>query len=194
MGNNTCALQTERAINFFDPEVVMFVGIAGGIKDLKLGDVIAAEKAYGYERGKISSIGFLTRPEVGMSSFALFEKAKAEAKKDNWKLRLPKRARTKKLKVITKAIAAGEKVITEIRSEVYQILFTHYNDTAAVEMEGSGFYSACHANGNLHFLIVRGISDLLSNKSETEAKGYQKIAARNASAFAFEVLSNFKVR
>lgn len=160
VGNNTCALQTERAINYFNPDVVLFVGIAGGIKDLQLGDVVAAEKAYGYERGKISSSGFLSRPEVGKSSFEIFERAKAEAKKDTWKLRLPKKDRKKELKAITKPIAAGEKVIAEIRSEVFELLQETYNDTVAVEMEGSGFYTACHANGNIQFLIVRGISDL----------------------------------
>ncbi len=193
-GNNTCALQTERAINFFNPEVILFVGIAGGIKDLNLGDVVAAEKAYGYESGKVSKSGFLTRPVAGMSSFEIFERAKADSKKQEWKLRLPKFYRRKKLKVITKPIAAGEKVVAKKRSEVYKLIYGSYNDTVAVEMEGSGFYSACHANGNLQFLIVRGISDLLSNKSEADAKGYQEIAARNASAFAFEVLSKFKIR
>jgi nucleoside phosphorylase len=92
-GNNTCALQTERAINFFNPEVIIFVGIAGGIKDLKLGDVVAAEKAYGYESGKASEKGFATRPIVGMSSYEIFERAKADAKKEDWKSRLPKRHR-----------------------------------------------------------------------------------------------------
>jgi nucleoside phosphorylase len=193
-GNNTCALQTERAINYFNPEVVLFVGIAGGIKDLNLGDVVAAEKAYGYERGKVSSTGFLPRPEVGKSSFEIFERAKAEAKKKTWKLRLPSKDRKNKLKAITRPIAAGEKVIAEIRSEVYKLIFNSYNDTVAVEMEGSGFYTACHANGNIQFLIVRGISDLLINKSETDAKGFQEIAAKNASAFAFEVLSKFKIK
>ncbi|MFT3749068.1 MAG: 5'-methylthioadenosine/S-adenosylhomocysteine nucleosidase [Agriterribacter sp.] len=193
-GNNTCALQTERAINYFNPEVILFVGIAGGIKDLNLGDVVAAEKAYAYESGKVSKSGFLTRPIAGMSSYEIFERAKADAKREDWKLRLPKSVRKKKLKVSTKPIAAGEKVIAEIRSDIYDLISNSYNDTVAVEMEGSGFYSACHANGNLQFLIVRGISDLLSNKSETDAKGYQEIAARNASAFAFEVLSKYKTR
>ncbi|HEX2846180.1 MAG TPA: 5'-methylthioadenosine/S-adenosylhomocysteine nucleosidase [Chitinophagaceae bacterium] len=193
-GNNTCAMQTERAINYFNPEVILFVGIAGGIKDLNLGDVVAAEKAYGYESGKISKSGFLTRPVVGMSSYEIFERAKADAKKQDWKLRLPKGHRKKKLKVITKPIAAGEKVVAEVRSEVYDLIYNSYNDTVAVEMEGSGFYTACHANGNIQFLIIRGISDLLSNKSETDAQGYQEIAARNASAFAFEVLSKYKIR
>jgi nucleoside phosphorylase len=193
-GNNTCALQTERAINYFNPDVVLFVGIAGGIRDLGLGDVVAAEKAYGYERGKVSSSGFLSRPEVGKSSFDIFERAKAESKKENWKNRLLPQERTQDLKAIAKPIAAGEKVVTDIRSEVYQLIYHTYNDTVAVEMEGSGFYTACHANGKLQFLIVRGISDLLSNKSETDAAGYQEIAAKNASAFAFEVLSKFKIK
>jgi nucleoside phosphorylase len=193
-GNNTCAMETERAINYFNPEVILFVGIAGGIKDLNLGDVVAAEKAYGYESGKVSKSGFLTRPTVGMSSYEIFERAKADAKKEDWKLRLPKTHRKKRLKVITKPIAAGEKVIAEIRSEVYDLIYNSYNDTVAVEMEGSGFYTACHANGKLQFLIVRGISDLLVNKSETDAKGFQEIAVRNASAFAFEVLSKYKTR
>ena len=193
-GNNTCAMQTERAINYFDPEVILFVGVAGGIKDLNLGDVVAAEKAYGYESGKIAKSGFLTRPVVGMSSYEIFERAKADAKKQDWKLRLAKIHRKKKLKVITKPIAAGEKVVAEVRSKVYDLIYHSYNDTVAVEMEGSGFYTACHANGNIQFLIIRGISDLLSNKSETDANGYQESAARNASAFAFEVLSKYKIR
>lgn len=193
-GNNTCAMQTERAINYFNPEVILFVGIAGGIKDLNLGDVVVAEKAYGYESGKIWKSAFLARPIVGMSSYEIFERAKADAKKQDWKLRLPKTHRKKKVKVITKPIAAGEKVVAEARSDVYDLIYRSYNDTVAVEMEGSGFYTACHANGNIQFLIIRGISDLLSNKSETDAQGYQEIAARNASAFAFEVLSKYKTR
>jgi nucleoside phosphorylase len=193
-GNNTCALQTERAISFFNPDVIIFVGIAGGIKDLNLGDVVVAEKAYGYESGKVDASGFLTRPVVGMSSFEIFERAKAEAKKPNWKNRIATRFQRKKLKAIAKPIAAGEKVVAEARSDVYDLIHKSYNDTVAVEMEGSGFYSACHANGSLQFLIVRGISDLLVNKSETDGKGYQEIAARNASAFAFEVLSKFKIK
>ena len=193
-GNNSCALQTERAISFFNPEVILFVGIAGGIKDLKLGDVVAVEKAYGYESGKVIKSAFLTRPILGTSSFEIYERAKAEAKKQDWKLRLPQKDRKKSLKVITKPIAAGEKVVTAIRSEVFDLIYKSYNDSVAVEMEGCGFYTACHANGDLQFLIVRGISDLLINKSETDSKGYQEVAARNASAFAFEVLSKYKTR
>ncbi|MEM9299573.1 MAG: 5'-methylthioadenosine/S-adenosylhomocysteine nucleosidase [Bacteroidota bacterium] len=193
-GNNRSALETERAINFFDPQVMIFVGVAGGVKDLELGDVVAAEKAYGYEHGKVASTGFLVRPEVGKSTYTILERARAESRRENWKARINYSGDIKNNpSVIIKPIAAGEKVVTEIRSGVFKLIKSNYNDTVAVEMEGSGFFTACHANEGIQSLIVRGISDLLTNKEEADKDGYQEIAAKNASAFAFEVLSKFKI-
>ncbi len=189
-GNVNSAIETERAIAFFNPKMVMFVGIAGGFKDdVTFGDVVVGDKAYEYESGKIKDGKILTRPECGKSTYSALGRAKAVARKDDWKERIIDTDPKNIPKVIIKPIAAGEKVIADSKSDLAEFLRAHYNDTAAVEMEGYGFYKAIEINEGISGLIVRGISDMLDNKKDK----FHELAAKNASAFAFEVLSKLKI-
>ena len=81
--NSTVALATEKVIQEFDPLIVLLVGIAGGIKDVTIGDVVIGTKAYGYEAGKETASGFVARPEVVNYSKDLVTLAECIAKRDS---------------------------------------------------------------------------------------------------------------
>lgn len=188
-GNAGAAVEAQRAIDFFNPKTIFFVGIAGGIKDVKLGDVVVATRVYGYEAGRQDAKQFYARPDVGQADYNLVQRARADANSDNWLKRLTDPTNPPP-QVLVKPIAAGERVVADIRAETVRFLHQHYNDAIAVEMEGRGFLVATQQNPKVSAIVIRGISDLLSDRSQTD----QIIASRNAAAFAFEVLANLVIQ
>jgi nucleoside phosphorylase len=186
-GNSSAALETERAVKHFDPDIALFVGIAGGIKDVRLGDVVAATKMYGYESGADRE-HFQPRPEVFLASYPLIQEAHIIARNEQWIQRIFRRT-SEKPKAFVGAIAAGAKVIKSSEGAVAKLLQETYGDALAVEMEGEGFMRAAHAN-KVDSMVVRGISDLLNGKAEADKSGSQERASDHAAAFAFQMLES----
>ncbi|MBR8827667.1 MAG: hypothetical protein DSM107014_07120 [Gomphosphaeria aponina SAG 52.96 = DSM 107014] len=128
-GNSPAGIEAERAIAqgarpaaiaYFKPDVIFFVGVAGGIKDVQLGDVVAGTKVYGYESGKVGET-FKPRPDVGLSTYNMIQRARAEARKNDWLTRLSPQPHPNPT-VFVAPIAAGEKVVANIESDVFKFL------------------------------------------------------------------------
>jgi nucleoside phosphorylase len=188
-GNAGAAAIGARALAHYKPEVALFVGVAGGVKDVAIGDVVVATKVYGYESGKDAAGGFKARADVMNTAHDLEQRARLLRQSDDWKKRLDPAIQHQHPRVFVDPIAAGEKVVASTYSATAKLISEHYSDAVAVEMEGRGFLEAVHINQPVRGGVVRGISDLLSGKAEADKAGTKAIAADAASAVAFEMLS-----
>lgn len=193
-GNVSAADLVHLASNHFNPDVLMFVGVAGSLKDdVKLGDVVASTQVYHYHSGKAEE-ELRPRPKLAFPSRVLEQRALATVRRKKWQERIPSSLESKnKLPGgHTGAIAAGEQVVADERSDAYHLIRNNYSDALAVEMEGYGALHAAHSLG-VGAIVVRGISDNVVDKSECDADGWQPEAAAHASAFAFEMLANLDI-
>jgi nucleoside phosphorylase len=188
-GNVHAAATVERGIAHYKPHVALFVGVAGGIKDVSIGDALVASKVYGYERGKDTGENFKPRPVVNLPAYALDQRARSIKLKADWQRRLDTNLRHANPSLYIGAIAAGEKVVSSSSGQVAQFLKDTYGDALGVEMEGHGFLGGVHINAPVQGCVVRGISDLLDGKAEADKAGSQEKAADVASAVAYEMLA-----
>ena len=217
-GNVDAALGSADTLNFFLPHVMLMVGIAGGRKDVAIGDVVVATKIYNYESGKdlgsfqprpgvenssyfleqVAKIynclsgkvlsSFQPRPGVENSSYFLEQEARSLVQQNQWHKRCLNGVDAGH-KLLVAPIASGEKVVADTASTTALRLDDALTDAVAVEMEGFGVLRAARRNPEVWATVVRGISDLLNDKAEADATGSQQLAAATASAVAYELLS-----
>jgi len=188
-GNPEAGIQIERAARTFAPQVVLFVGVAGGRKDVALGDVVAASAVYHYEAAKEAERQLQPRIKTAIPSFRLVQRAMAVAAKDDWQARIKPPPPPRPPRAFVKPIAAGAKLVSHDRSRTARLLDRYSGDALAVEMEGFGFLRGAWANEQVAAIVVRGVSDLLTGKDAASDLEWQPIAARHAAAFAFELLN-----
>lgn len=188
-GNMSAALVTQQTALAFEPDLLAFIGVAGGIKDVKKGDVVVASRIIGYEGGKDSSQGFLPRPAVLTTDFRLMQHCTQVSLSRRWRSRIP-RAHRGDSQVFIKPIVAGEKVVANKRSQLVADIRRNHSDAVAVEMEGIGMYTAASFIQAIPAVSIRGISDLLAGKRGSDDEHWQPRAAASAAAFFFEALSS----
>lgn len=180
-GNIGAAVEATRAIEEFRPHIVLVVGVAGSLKeDVSHGSVVVATKVYRYHSGKAAE-DFYSRP-VTFPTWHSIEQLVRQVRRSQWAVTTPPPT------VELKPIAAGEVVVASKDSETFLLLKERCNDAVAVDMESAGVYEAVHRSERIPGLAVRGISDMISDKSPAVDAQWQATAARHAAAFAVALL------
>lgn len=191
MGNAGSAAEIMAAAAF-DPALVLFVGVAGGLKpdDQARGDVVIAERVYNVHSGKHAAgpggaSEVLSRPVSLPTSYRLTQLVREVARSRWHPQAVPTAGRAPQAHL--KPIVAGEVVLADEDSELRQRIAQRFNDAGAVDMESYGVYEAAHRT-ETPVLAVRGLSDLIGDKRAAEDHQWQPRAAGNAAAFAVALL------
>jgi len=180
VGNSEAAHITTSAIEAFYPDIAIFSGIGGSLKDAKIKDVVIATQVFNYESAKVTESESLARPkgiQISPDIGQIVEDIELFFPSDDFS-------------IFRGPIVSGEKVLAAKNIEEVNFIRTHYNNALALDMEGYGF---AHSAFSLSkpFALIRSISDELKNKNEKRDKKNQPIAAANAAIIAFELLSKF---
>jgi nucleoside phosphorylase len=189
-GSTAAGLQLDRAVRVFDPEIAIFLGVAGGRKDVAHGDVVVADAIYDYELGKSTLEGFEPRMRTHHPAHRLLQWARLVAREEKWQQRIRPPLPDRPPQCYVKPIVTGAKVITHDQSDSGQLISRYAGDAVAVETEGHGFLEAAYVNPRVDALVIRGISDLLSDKDKHGDERWQPIASSHAAAFAIEFLNS----
>lgn len=164
IGKVNAAFTTQLLITNFDVKYVINTGVAGGLQDTQVGDIVVATKlvqhdfditGFGHELGYISCIG----KYIETDSF-LVEKSK---KIDN--------------KVRCGVIATGDIFVTDIKQS--HLIESEFN-ALAVEMEGAAVAQICFLC-NIPFIVIRAISD---NPNSSNFTTYENFLASSTKKMA----------
>lgn len=190
-GNINASVLTTITTRELQPAITMMVGVAGAVKDLALGDVVASSKVYWSEPGKSLAGGVLTRPELGSVSESLVQAARRVAADDEWQQRITLRSsQPRRPAALVAPIVVGERVVASTSSDDAKKIKENFGDAVAVAMEDIGVARASAIAGSGEMIAIRSASDLLDGKAHADATGAQQVAAANAAAFAFELLAS----
>lgn len=191
-GNVAAGLVAVRAEETFRPAYMFMLGVAGGVKDVSIGDVVASSKVYWIEGGKAGSM-FKPRPDFAPVSGELVQLARAVAADGTWMAGSRGRAGSwvdagRAPVALVGPIVVGEKVVADRGSEAARLISRTYSDAVAVDMEDFGVLHGGAATERAKVLAIRGISDMLSAKASADRAGSQPLAAANAAAFLFSLI------
>jgi adenosylhomocysteine/aminodeoxyfutalosine nucleosidase len=177
IGKVFSAMTATIMIEHFGAEALLFTGVAGGLQDLKVGDMIAATAtvqhdvditAFGYLYGKIP----ISEVEIPTSK-DLLSKAEIVAKELGLDLKVG-------------VIATGDQFVHSAERKDFVI---QEFAAKAIEMEGGSVNLVCKELG-IPSLILRSISDTADGDAPENFDEFARMAAQRSADFVMSLVRN----
>ena len=180
VGRIEAAVIVSRALGYWQPEVLILVGLSGGFEGngVSCGDVLVATEILDFELQKLVKDRSEIRWREFTPSTKLINIARHTAQRD------PFSTYAIKPRVHFGPLFSGEKVIAS--RAFSQELQTRHKGVLGVEMEGSGVATALRYH-DVEFLMIRGVADMAD---ENKSDSHQEIASDVAADFAIAVLQD----
>jgi nucleoside phosphorylase len=167
-GTNAAVIVTKNTLQAFDPRCVLVVGVAGGLGDLKLGDVVVADRICAYEYGKLDQGRFFARNDLDSPTDAALTSAACTlpARYPGWYSEVAQPAELRHLspRIVVGQVASGDKVVDDPSAAFFASVIRSRPKLQAIEMEGAGAAAAIQDVREMQrgasFGMIRGISDL----------------------------------
>jgi nucleoside phosphorylase len=207
--NIPCGNFVGELIEDFRPQLLLLVGIAGGLCDagvgrdgLGLGDVVIADAVSYIEFLKITSKGHFYRhyaidqPSVHLRG-AISNQIARSFKIGNANEMPPPVARD--FRVFIGEIVSAEKILSGVDDPVQSALLKPFDKALAIDMESIGMARmVCERRTsfwyNPRFAVIRGISDLVGHDDNSDTRvSWKTYAASSAAHVAEEFINRFGV-
>jgi adenosylhomocysteine nucleosidase len=195
MGKVNAAMTTTYLIHQYNPEKIIFSGIAGGLNsEIEPGDIVIGEKTVQHDLviwTNDSLSRFITYNPTNGEEVPLYHHADNEmlevANKVSQKVELAMIKTTegdREPKIIVGTIACGDAFIASSKKK--EELINKFG-ADAVEMEGAAIAQVCRQFG-IPVIVIRSISDSADEEAHTTIEGFYKTAAKNSATFVMEML------
>lgn len=170
VGKVFAAMVCERLIDEFDPQAVIFTGVAGALnKKLNIGDVVLSDSCIQHDLDA-QALGFM-RGAIPYTEHRIF-------KADQNLLSLASQTKLKGKKILAGRILTGDQFITKKEMLDHKYLIDELKGDA-IEMEGGSIAQVCTLN-NIPFLVVRTVSDKADGTAVEDFNKFLPVVARNS--------------
>lgn len=172
IGKVNAARTTQILIDNYKIDYIINIGVAGGLKNTQIGDIVIASKLvqYDFDITKFNhELGFIT----GVGKYINCDE----------KL-INKAINIKGHKTSLGIIATGDTFITSI--EQSKFIEKEFN-ALAVEMEGAAIAQICYLC-NIPFMIIRSISDNPNNDNQVDFENFLDTSSSKVAEFVNKLL------